>query len=479
LAPTSILIIDDEAKMGEVLARMLARDGYEVDWTDNPEKAMAKFAERGYDIVLCDLRMPQMSGIDVLERGKRANPQMDFVMMTAYATPQTAVESMKKGAIDYLIKPFAIEELKALVKRIEQSRAGRGEEQELPRRAAAAQPTTPADSKTAPTPGLIAGSQQMQEVLARARKVAMSNASVLLRGESGTGKEVLARFIHANSPRSAGPFLTVNCGAIPENLMESELFGHLKGAFTGATENRKGLFESASGGTVVLDEIGELPLHLQVKLLRVLQEGEVQRVGESTVTKVDVRVIAATNRNLEEAVARGEFRQDLYYRLNVIPIHLPPLRERRTDLDPLVDHFLKRFSPGGGKKINPEARGLLARYDFPGNIRELENAIEHAVVLSDGDTVQVTDLPFQIQNFDWAGAAGMAPANTATTGEHLHLDEIEKRVILNALEKTRYNFTRAAAHLGITRRTLGYRIQKYGLDEQVEEAIRRRRETKA
>lgn len=483
MATTSILIIDDEPKMSGVLARMLARDGYDVEWTDNPLEALQKFTQRGFDIVLCDLRMPQMSGIDVLDRGKRANPNMDFVMMTAYASPQTAVESMKKGAIDYLIKPFAIEELKALIRRIEETRADRMSDDQISPPAygltsspPAARPEGRIETAEGTPTGIVARSPQMQEILAKAKKVAVSNASVLLRGESGTGKEVLARAIHSMSPRAKGPLITVNCGAIPENLMESELFGHLKGSFTGAAENRKGHFESASGGSIVLDEIGELPLHLQVKLLRVLQEGEVQRVGESVATKVDVRIIAATNRNLEDAVARGEFRQDLYYRLNVIPIHLPPLRERREDLDALIEHFLRRFSPGGAPRdIAPDARALLSRYDFPGNIRELENAIEHAVVLSESETIQVSDLPFQIQNFEWARGAGVAPS-APTSGEHMHLEDIEKRCIISALEKTRYNFTRAAAHLGITRRTLGYRIQKYNLDEQVEEALRRRRE---
>ncbi|MGI8907850.1 MAG: sigma-54-dependent transcriptional regulator [Candidatus Sumerlaeaceae bacterium] len=488
---TSLLIVDDEPKMSGVLARMLARDGYDVDWTDSPATALEKLNDRGFDIVLCDLRMPEMSGIDVLERAKRVNPAMDFVMMTAFATPQTAVESMKKGAIDYLIKPFAIEELKALIKRIEQSRTDREEEtpshHELKEYAGSltATPTgsTPAVQNTGATPealkGIVAGSTQMQDVLTRTRKVAASNASVLLRGESGTGKEVLARAIHSLSARKAAPLVIINCGAIPESLMESELFGHLKGSFTGANENRKGMFESANGGSIFLDEIGELPLHLQVKLLRVLQEGEVQRVGESVQHKVDVRVIAATNRNLEDAVARGEFRQDLYYRLNVIPITLPPLRERPGDLQPLIQHFLRRFTAAGSPKtLSPDAQALLMRYDYPGNIRELENAIEHAVVLSDGATIHVTDLPFQIQNFEWARGIGSAPAGSGATGEHMHLEEIEKRCILSALEKTRYNHTRAAAHLGITRRTLGYRIQKYGLEAQIDTAIDRLKESR-
>ena len=488
---TSLLIIDDEPKMSGVLARMLARDGYDVEWTDSPVQALEKFSQRGFDIVLCDLRMPEMSGIDVLERAKRANPGMDFVMMTAYATPQTAVESMKKGAIDYLIKPFAIEELKALIKRIEQTRAGREEDtpqlDELQAQVKSLASSSDAEVRKADggtagrgaaepvaLRGVVVASPQMQDVLARVRKVAASNASVLLRGESGTGKEVLARAIHALSTRANATLVTVNCGAIPESLMESELFGHLKGSFTGASENRKGMFESASGGTIFLDEIGELPLHLQVKLLRVLQEGEVQRIGESVQHKVDVRVIAATNRNLEDAVAKGEFRQDLYYRLNVIPINLPPLRDRPLDLEPLIDHFVTRFSgKSSAKTLSADARALLMGYDYPGNIRELENAIEHAVVLSDGPSLQVADLPFQIQNFQWAKGLGAGPVGLSDGVDHMHLEDIEKRCILSALEKTRYNHTRAAAHLGITRRTLGYRIQKYGLEEFIDASVRK------
>ncbi|MGB9692394.1 MAG: sigma-54 interaction domain-containing protein, partial [Candidatus Sumerlaeaceae bacterium] len=269
--------------------------------------------------------------------------------------------------------------------------------------------------------------------------------------------------------RAQKPLVVVNCGAIPETLLESELFGHTRGAFTGAVDARKGMFEIADGGTIFLDEIGDLPLHLQVKLLRVLQEGEIQRIGESTPRKVDVRVIAATNRDLEGLVAEGKFRQDLYYRLNVIPIYMPPLRERREDIPPLIEHFIAKYAPPGRRKqFSPEAFALLMRYDYPGNVRELENAVEHGVVLSDEEIIKVEDLPLQIQNADWERVIYPAPLS-----ESMPLDELEKRAMLAALEKTNYNMTRAAAHLGITRRTLGYRIKKYGLDEYVAEKMRR------
>jgi two-component system, NtrC family, response regulator PilR len=467
---SSLLIIDDEEKISAVLARMLAKDGHEVEFTTSPVEGVAMLGRRRFDVVLCDLRMPEMSGIDVLERAKRANPETDFVVMTAYASVQTAVEAMKKGALDYLIKPFSVDEVRLLIKRLQETRGLREENQRL--REVIGQKFS--------FDNIVAQSAAMQEVLGRARKVAASGASVLLRGESGTGKEVLAKAIHTMSPRAKAPLVVANCGAIPENLLESEFFGHVKGSFTGATENRKGMFETADGGSIFLDEIGEVPLHLQVKLLRVLQEGEIQRVGESRPQKVDVRIIAATNRNLEEAVEKGLFRQDLYYRLNVIPIHLPALRERADDIPALIGHFLKKFAHGAKpKRIAPEGFDLLMRYPFPGNIRELENAIEHAVVLSEGDLITVADLPLQAQNWQWSqGAPGgaMTAMQTAGSPDQMRLEDLEKRAILAALEKTRYNHTRAAAHLGITRRTLGYRIQKYGLGELVEERIRQMRE---
>ncbi len=473
---TSLLIVDDEPKMSGVLARMLTRDGYSVQWTDDPHDALRLLDSQPFDIILCDLRMPGLSGIDVLEHAKRVNPAVDFVMMTAYATPQTAVDSMKKGAIDYLIKPFSIEELRVLVRRIEDTREGRVADSN----SSASDPsvaragiitrqdsaiTAAAAGASTDMAGIIAESPEMKDVLVRIRKVAASEASVLLRGESGTGKEVIAQAIHRLSPRAKGPLISVNCGAIPESLMESELFGHIKGSFTGAIDNRKGVFESADGGTIFLDEIGEVPQYLQVKLLRVLQEGEIQRVGESIPRRVKVRVIAATNRDLESDVAKGAFRQDLYYRLNVIPVTLPPLRERRADIKPLIEHFLRRFSSDKPSiPLTSQAARLLLDYNYPGNIRELENAIEHAVVLCDGVEILPIDLPLQIQRSrDLEIDPETAPfGGTSASG---HLEEIEKKCIMTALEKSRYNFTRAAQHLGITRRTLGYRIQKYGLDD--------------
>ncbi|AXA37570.1 Response regulator of zinc sigma-54-dependent two-component system [Candidatus Sumerlaea chitinivorans] len=443
---------------------MLEREGHEVARATTPDEGLALLGQQAFDVVLCDLRMPGMSGIEVLDRAKQIRPTTDFVMMTAYAEVATAVESMKKGALDYLIKPFPFDELKLLLKRIEETRHLKEENERL----------RDVIRQKFSIENIVAVSRAMRDVLERARKVAAANSSVLLHGESGTGKEVLAKAIHLMSSRASGPLIVVNCGAVPESLMESEFFGHVKGSFTGAIETRKGMFESAHGGTIFLDEIGEVPLHLQVKLLRVLQEGEIQRVGDSVPRKVDVRVIAATNRNLEAEVAAGRFRQDLYYRLNVIPIYIPPLRERREDIPPLIEHFLRKYAQGASpKRLSRDAFQLLMRYDYPGNIRELENAIEHAVVLSEGEEIQSADLPIQIQN------ASQERPLAREALEQWKLEDLEKQAILAALEKTRYNFTRAATHLGITRRTLGYRIKKYGLEEQISEKLKEVRRSRA
>ncbi len=438
---------------------MLESEGHRVRHTIQPEEGLELLAQGEYDVVLCDMRMPTMDGLEVLRRGRRLAPQVDFVMMTAYADARSAVECMKEGAIDYLVKPFAMDELLLLLRRIEETRHLREENERL-REIVEQRPVLE---------DIVAASSAMKNVLARARKVATANSSVLLLGESGTGKEILAKAIHRMSQRAEKRLVVVNCGAIPETLLESELFGHTRGSFTGAIETRKGLFEAADGGTIFLDEIGDLPLHLQVKLLRVLQEGEIQRIGENTPRKVDVRVIAATNRNLEQLVNEGKFRQDLYYRLNVIPIFLPPLRDRREDIVPLIEYFLRKYSPPGERKqLSPEALKLLVQYDYPGNVRELENAIEHAVVLSEGPSIRVEDLPLQIQHAEWQQVIYPTPGM-----ENLSLDEIEKNAMLAALEKTNYNMTRAAAHLGITRRTLGYRLKKYGLDKIIAEKLGR------
>ena len=448
---TRLLIIDDEPKMTDILQRVLRREGYEIDITHNPEEGIRLMELHRYDVILSDLRMPQMSGIEILKNARHLQKQADFIIMTAFATVDTAIEAMKLGAFDYLIKPFAMDNLRAMIKRLIETKILKEDEPKAEK----------TSEQTFRPERIIADSAAMKDVLRRATKVAPSDVSILLRGESGTGKEVIARFIHAQSRRADKPLVTVNCGAIPENLLESELFGHVKGAFTGAIESRLGLFKMADGGTIFLDEVGEIPLLLQVKLLRVLQEGEFIRVGEDYATRVSVRVIAATNRDLEAAMQEGAFRQDLYYRLNVVPIHIPPLRERREDIPALVNHFLSKFQTAEKPIIiAPEAAQILYEYDWHGNVREVENAIEHAAVLCEDNRITPDDLPAVMRKASAAQTAAPAPVPAGM----LPLEEMEKRTIISALKKTGGNQTRAAELLGITRRTLGYRLKKYNLE---------------
>jgi len=482
----TILILDDEPKIVDLLRRSLSREGYKVHSENHPESALARLKELPIEVLITDLKMPGMDGLEVLKRAKAIRPSCEVIIMTAYATVETAREALKRGAIDYLTKPFsADEDLKPLVRKILEAEAETPVEEEDPasrlagRRtgtpiaAAPATPSLPAARGTArgrvreaagPLERIVTKSPVMQKILDRLERIAASNASVLLRGESGTGKEVLADAIHALSPRREGPLVKVNCGALPETLLESELFGHAKGSFTGAVADREGLFESANRGTIFLDEIGEVSPALQVKLLRILQEGDFQRVGETRTRKTDVRVVAATNRNLEDMMRAGSFRQDLFYRLNVVPIELPPLRDRREDIPALMDHFCRRMKPGVEVMFSTEARTALLEYDWPGNIRELENAVEHALVLGDPEDIALEDLPVALQDFRAKQARDAGPA---AVGEAT-LEDIERRCLLSALEKTGFNQTRAARLLGITRRTLGYRIRKYELEEEIE-----------
>ncbi|MFC1601483.1 sigma-54-dependent transcriptional regulator [Candidatus Sumerlaeota bacterium] len=459
----SIFIIDDEVKMGSILKRALSREGWRVEAFTDPTQPLELFTQAAQappaddgppaDIVLCDLKMPQMGGLEVLERIKALVPTTEFIMMTAFASVETAVEAMKQGAFDYLIKPFATDELKILIRRIIETRDLRAENVRL--RELVEQPFELQD--------VVAASGAMREVLERARKVARSDATVLLRGESGVGKDVTAKAIVLNSARRDATFLKINCGALPESLLESELFGHVRGAFTGAAEDRAGLFETCDAGTLLLDEIGEVSAALQVKLLRVLQEGEFQRVGESRPRQVDVRVIAATNRDLEQMLSEGTFRQDLYYRLNVVPLLIPPLRERPEDIPALIDHFLRKQAKRAArqvKSLTPEAYDSLLAYSWPGNIRELENAIEHALVMSEGEQLGLDDLPISLRSTRPAGQAG--DGSPASWG-NLTLEQLEQGAIEQALGRANHNYTRAARLLGITRRTLGYRMKRLGI----------------
>ncbi|MBN1478043.1 sigma-54-dependent Fis family transcriptional regulator [Candidatus Sumerlaeota bacterium] len=458
----SILIVDDEEKLARILQRSLQGAGLDAEAVTDAPQALEALDRRPFDVVLTDLKMPGMDGIELLERVRRQSPSTDVVMMTAYASTETAIEAMKKGAYDYLIKPFPVDELMLLLNRLGETRGLRRENTMLREEV----------SGRVRLDNVIAASGAMQAVLTQVRKVARSAASVLLRGESGTGKEVLATAIHHLSPRASGPLVKVNCGAIPETLLEAELFGHVKGAFTGAIETREGHFRTADEGTIFLDEIAEMPPPLQVKLLRVLQEGEYTRVGESITRRVDVRVIAATNQDLEAMMTRGTFRQDLYYRLNVLPILIPPLRDRPEDIPALIEHFCSRFAPKGTPiRFAPDAYDLLLRYPWPGNIRELENAVEHATVMSESDEIGCDDLPLSIRQWGQGATAGEpSPGAAAYKPPAGTLESMEVKAIREALAKTGGNQTRAARLLGITRRTLGYRMKKHAIEPEKGEA---------
>jgi len=389
----AILIVDDEPNIRRVLEAVFSKDGYRVFVAENGKKALDLVStEPDLDVMLCDLVMPDLNGVEVLEAAREINPGLSVVMITAHGTIKTAVDAMKLGAFDYVTKPFDMDEIKLVVKNaLERSRLLAENiqlRQELKSRYR--------------FDGVVGESGKMQEVYKIIERVAGSNATVLIRGDSGTGKELVARAIHYSSPRSAKPFIAVSCAALPETLLESELFGHEKGAFTGAVGQKAGRFELAHQGTLFLDEVPELSPAMQVKLLRVLQERQFERVGGTRTLQVDVRLIAATNRNLEEAVASGAFRADLYYRLQVIQVFLPPLRERKTDIPPLVEHFIEKFNQQNGKNVkfvSQEAMELLMKYGWPGNIRELENAIERGVVLADANSELITPdlLPLAIQ----------------------------------------------------------------------------------
>jgi DNA-binding NtrC family response regulator len=442
-----------------MLGRVLARDGYQVEYFERPESGLARLRESPFDIVLTDLRMPGLDGIEVLRRVKAIRPSCEVVLMTAHASVQTVREALLRGAVDYITKPFsATEELRPLLRSILEASAGDEGEPEPSR-------VDPAPARHGVLAEIVGESRAIREVLAKVERFAHAEAPVLLEGESGTGKEATAKALHALSARAGEPFVAVNCAALPESLLESELFGYARGAFTGAATDRSGLFQAAHGGTLFLDEIGELPLALQPKLLRVLEGGEFHRLGDSRRTvRVDVRVIAATNRDLGTAVKEGRFRGDLFFRLHVLPIALPPLRARRGDIPLLVGHFLALHAGERALAFSREALDALVGYDWPGNVRELANAVEHAVVLGDGPELGLGDLPVAIQD-RWQPPSFAEDAASRGTGT---LGEVEARCILQALAKTGMNRTRAARLLGVTRRTLGYRIRKYGLQAELD-----------
>jgi two-component system response regulator AtoC len=446
-----ILVVDDEPALRHTISVILHEEGHEVTSATDGADALAKLAVAPADLVLCDVRMPMMDGMTFLERHIAAGGNGLVVMMSAYGDAETAIAAMQRGAYDWIQKPFRAEEIVLVVRKAMERERLRADVKRLEGEL----------SSLRRGDAIIGRSAVMRTALDVARKVARHPATVLLTGESGTGKEVVARLIHRESPRTEGPFVAVNCGAIPESLLESELFGHEKGAFTGATRDKPGLFEEAHEGTLLLDEIGELPPALQVKLLRALQEGEVRRVGATAPKSVDVRVIAATNRDLQADVASGRFRADLFYRVNVVAIALPPLRERPEDVAELARFFLERHATRMGltaRGISPAAMRILAEHSWPGNVRELEHAIERALVMTGGDTIEPSDLPAPVRS-----SGGHAAVTEGTLSVKRQTTELEKALIRRALEHTRGNRTRAARLLELSHRALLYKIREYGL----------------
>jgi two-component system, NtrC family, response regulator AtoC len=450
-----VLVVDDEENLRLVLSTVLKRQGYEVETAASGEEALVLVDTFGPDVILTDVRMPKMGGMDLLATLKAKGNDATVIVMSAYGNVDLALEAIKAGAYDYVQKPFKHEEIILTLRKAEEREALRRENRVLREEI----------RKEHQFEQILAKSQSMQDIFHTIAKIADYKTTVMISGESGTGKELVARALHKRSARNAGPFVAVNCGAIPENLLESELFGHKKGAFTDASSDRIGLFEQATGGTLFLDEIGELPIALQVKLLRVLQDEMIRKVGDTRDIKVDVRIIAATHRDLSAEVKAGRFREDLYYRLNVLPIAVPPLRSRREDIPLLIDHFLARNNARLGTSIrgvDTEARRILVEYSWPGNVREIENTIERAMVLTEGDLITAADLPERVRE-------ARDPVQVQLASGELSIKKttriIEETLIRRALAKTRGNRTRAAEVLELSHRALLYKIKDYKITD--------------
>jgi len=450
---TRVLVVDDERSMRELLAIMLRQAGHDVTVADGGEAAIKALKSDTFDLVITDLRMREVNGLAVLRAAKEQSPQTVVLVITAFASTETAVEAMKLGAYDYLTKPFKVDEIKLTIANALERKRLQDENQALKRQL----------RRERGFENFLGKSPQMLDIFETIRKAADSVSTVLITGESGTGKELVAHAIHEESPRRNGPFVSVNCGAVPETLMESELFGHVKGAFTGAVANTVGLFSAAAAGTLFLDEVTEVPSSVQVKLLRAIQEREIRRVGDTRDIKVDVRLIAASNRDVAKAVADGVLREDLFYRLNVIPIHLPPLRERREDIPLLVAHFVRRLSAELGRPVRgvtPEALAILETYRWPGNVRELENVMERALVLGSGDKLDAPGLPPDLRRpRDVQDVAVGIPEEGLDL--EATLSQIERRYIQMALARTGGVQTRAAELLRVSLRQIRYKLQKY------------------
>ncbi len=450
-----VLVVDDEENIRLVLRTLLRKHGYEVEVADNGETALGLVESFGPDVILTDVRMPKMGGMDLLATLRAKQSSATVIVMSAYGNVDLALEAMKAGAYDYVGKPFKPDEIVLALRKAEERESLRRENRSLREQIRNEQKYE----------SILAKSQEMQDVFKTISKIADYKTTVLVTGESGVGKELVARALHARSSRKNHAFVGVNCGAIPENLLESELFGHKKGAFTDASADRRGLFEEASGGTLLLDEIGELPLSLQVKLLRVLQEETIRRLGDSKDVKVDVRIVAATHRDLAAEVKAGRFREDLYYRINVLPVMIPPLRGRKDDIPLLVDHFVTRNNVRLGTNIrgvSPEARKFLLEYSWPGNVRELENTIERAMVLAEGEILEAADLPERLRDTLDPVQAQLASGELSIKKTSAAVEEI---LIRRALQKTKGNRTRAAEVLEISHRALLYKIKDYKISD--------------
>ena len=447
-----VLVIDDEENLRHYLQLILGEAGYQVAIAQDGEEGLAKMQRHAWDIILCDIKMPSMDGMALLKAAKEKGLEGTIIMMSAYGTVDTAVEAMKIGAYDYVSKPFNADEIILTLKKAEERERLREENIRLRDEV----------QRNYDLEHIVAQSEAMRKVFELIKKVAQHKSSVLITGESGTGKELVARAIHHNSDRREKPLISVNCGAIPENLLESELFGHVKGAFTDAVKSKRGLFEMAHEGTMFLDEVGELPQNLQVKLLRVFQDGEIRRVGDTQASYVDVAIIAATAKDLASEVKNNRFREDLYYRLNVLPIHIPPLRERKADIPPLVEYFIDIYNRKLGLQIKEVSQGAMERflqYPWPGNVRELENIIERAMILAEGDTIVFEGLLMHVHEDVESGpsSSGLSIKKGAR--------EMEIRLIKEALKQTKGNRLRAARMLEISHKALLYKLKDYGLED--------------
>jgi len=448
MAGEKILVVDDEASMTQFLGIILRKEGYQVTAVNSGDEAIEKVRSESFAVAITDFKMPGMDGLEVLSALKKVDPTLPVVLLTAYASQKSAIDALNLGAYQYLEKTAKGDEVALVVKNAIEMRRVRSENSFLKREL----------KKSHEDKAIIGSSEEMERVFRMVDKVADSESTILIYGESGTGKELIARELHYRSRRASGPFVSINCGAIPRDLLESNLFGHIKGSFTGAVRDQAGLFTVAEGGTFFLDEVGEMPLATQVKLLRALQEREVIPVGGTQPLKIDCRLVAATNAELEKEVAEGRFRPDLYYRLNVIPIKLPPLRARRDDVPLLVDYFLRKLARGGTpKSVSKEALELLAKYDWPGNVRELENLIERAVILDEDGVVDAEDLPDKVR-------FGSAPKGSLVIDSpNLTLEELEREYILKVLHYTKWQKKKASEILGINASTLYRKLLAYGV----------------